>query len=69
MNSFIFWGIALLVVTVWEYQSEKTNTLFLFKWWLRYNISKYKYPRLYWFVLMVQTVGGIFLILHGIKAG
>ena len=69
MNSFIFWGIALLVVTVWEYQSEKTNTLFLFKWWLRYDISKYKYPWLYWFVLMVQTVGGIFLILHGIKAG
>jgi hypothetical protein len=69
MNSFTFWGIALLVVTVWEYQTEKTNTLFLFKSWLRYDISKSKLPWLYWFILMAQTVGGVFLILHGIKTG
>jgi hypothetical protein len=66
MNSFIFWGIALLVVTVWEYQREKTNTLFLFKWWLRWDISRHSFPLLYWFILLAQTVGGVFLIFHGI---
>lgn len=66
MNALTFLGIALLVITFWDYQKDKTNTVFLFDRWLKFDVSRSSSPLLYWLILIAQTIGGVFLIFLGI---
>jgi hypothetical protein len=69
MDSLTVLGIALLVITFWDYQKDKTNTVFLFEWWAWFDVSRSSSPSLYWMILAAQTIGGVFLIFSGIKNG
>jgi hypothetical protein len=58
-------GIALLLYTLWQVRQGETDTIFLFDWWLWFDISREKNPIIFWCCIFAQTSAGVGLVIHG----
>lgn len=62
-----FIGLFLFAEVATKY--EKSEPWYLFDSLIRFDVSRSSTPLLYWMILIAQTTGGVFLILHGIENG
>ena len=58
-------GIGLLLMTLYEIFVAETDTYFLCEY-LWFDVSRWKHPITYWFIIACQTVGGCALIWSGL---
>ena len=69
MNFLVLLGIALLLLTYWEYRRDETDTVLIFEWWAWFDVSRASFPLFYWTILTVQAVAGVVLIIQGLSDG
>jgi hypothetical protein len=66
MHIEIVFGLALLLLTFWEFRRGETDTLILFDWWLWFDIDRESHPLIYWCIIGAQTAIGIGMVIQGL---
>nr|WP_086937398.1 hypothetical protein [Thaumasiovibrio occultus] len=59
-------GAFLLLLTLWDYRNEETDTIWILDTWFWFDIRRESFPMLYWCILAIQAVSGLGLIGYGI---
>lgn len=58
----------LLLITYRDYHHDETDTMFLFDWWLWFDVSRADTPLLFWACIGAQLIAAFGLIICGFKA-
>ncbi|RZF83010.1 MULTISPECIES: hypothetical protein [Pseudoalteromonas] len=66
MYFLVFLGLVVLAITYWDYRKEETDTVLLLDWWVWFDVSKARFPVLYWLIITLQSAGGLALVLYGL---
>ena len=64
-NLFVFIGVLILALTLWELKREETDTIIILDWVWWFDVSRANLPLIYWIIIIFQFVMGVGLIAKG----
>jgi len=67
MNIYFVLAGLILALTYWDYQKDESDTIFLLDWWVWFDVSRAKYPALYWACIAAQLFAAIGLLICGFR--